>query len=144
MRQQMEEEQWRIRTSLGKTAAVLRVDRAWNLALNHDTLLLTHQPRIRNRNRGQKHLRVRMQRMCIQLFGIGKFNHRSQIHNDNTVRNVFNDAQVMCDEEIGQSHFFLQFFCFYCIRFFFLYINSLNFTHEFLLNSFSIICIFIF
>ena len=49
-----------------------------------------------------------MQASCYQLVAVCQFYHFAQVHNTDTVGDMFYDREVMCDKQIGQSHLLLQ------------------------------------
>ena len=51
---------------------------------------------------------IRMQASCYQLVAVCQLYHFAQVHNADTVGDMFYDREVMCDEQIGQSHLLLQ------------------------------------
>ena len=50
-----------------------------------------------------------MKWIVVDLICISQLNHLAKVHNSNTVGNMSDDQKIMCDEQIGQSQFLLQF-----------------------------------
>lgn len=96
----------RIGTTSRKAAARGGIDRTCDLALHDDALTLFID--IRNRNRGQQALRIRVQRKLKQLLGGALFYQTAQIHDHDLVRNVLHNRQVVSNKHIGQALFRLQ------------------------------------
>src|SRR5260370_30011421 len=60
------------------------------------------------RNRGEQRARVRMAWIGIDFVTVRNFDDLAEIHNRNTLADVFDHAQVVRDEEIGQVQLLLQ------------------------------------
>ena len=86
-----------------EAAALRRVDGARHITFQH--VLHRGDVRIGNRNRPQQRLRVRMQRVVEQFLLRRNFDDVAQIHHSNAVADVFNDAQVVRNEDVRQLIF---------------------------------------
>ena len=93
-----------------KTAALRRIDRAWNFAAQYNSFTLPFDGRIGDRNSRKQRLRVWMKRSLIEVVAISDFNNLSKIHHGDTVAYMPNDAEIVSDKKIGQAQLFLQFF----------------------------------
>ena len=51
----------------------------------------------------EKRLRIGMERTGVELFGGGDLHDAAQIHDRNTIRNIFDHAQVVRDEKVGEG-----------------------------------------
>jgi hypothetical protein len=84
------------------------VDRRGNIALEHDPFLVLGALRIRDRDRGEQRLRIRMARMLVQRRAAGHLHDLSEIHDGNTIRDMFHDRQIVSDEQIRETELLLQ------------------------------------
>ena len=62
-----------------------------------------------NGNGGQERFRIGVRRIFVDVFLRRRFDDVSQIHDDDAVGNVFDDAEVVRNKDIRDPHFFLQF-----------------------------------
>ena len=95
-------------TARVKAAALGRMERAGHIALQDNAVPFV--TRVRDRNGREQRLRIRVQRLAIEIFTGSQFNHFPQVHHGDTVRDVFHHAQVVGDEQVGQPEFPLQVF----------------------------------
>lgn len=86
-----------------EAAAFRRVDGARYIAFQH--VLHRGNIRVRNRNRPQQRLRVRMQRVVEQFLLRRNLDDVAQIHHSNAVADVFDNAQVVRNEDVRQLIF---------------------------------------
>ena len=80
-------------------AAGRRRDGGGRVSLKKYPLLLSVG--IGNRNGGKQGLRIRMQRFVEECSLIGGFDDFSQIHDADSVGNMFYDREIVGDEEVG-------------------------------------------
>ena len=66
-------------------AACGHIERARDVALKNDTLSLSCDVGVRNRNSGKEGFGVRVNRVLHQLVGVGSLNDMSEIHNGNAL-----------------------------------------------------------
>ena len=83
-----------------------RIQRAGHLARQLDAL--GTRSGINCRNRGEQCARVGMAWVGIDFVTVRNFDDLAEIHNRNTLADVFDHAQVVRDEEIGQVQLLLQ------------------------------------
>src|SRR5438552_906105 len=95
----------RDRAPRAKMAARWRIDRCWDITLQHNSLPFL--PRVWYRYCRQKSLSIWVQRARIQLAGVTKFYYLTQIHNSYPVRNMLNYSQTVRNKKIGQSELIL-------------------------------------
>ena len=62
-----------------------------------------------NGNGGQERFRIGVRRIFVDVFFRRRFDDVSQIHDDDAVGNVFDDAEVVRNKDVRDPHFFLQF-----------------------------------
>ena len=86
--------------------ALRRICRGRDRAFQHDTVHFRF--RIRDRNCREQGFRVRMQRITENIFCRSVLYQITQIHNTDSIRNIFDYRQVMGNEQVGQVVFFLQ------------------------------------
>ena len=98
----------RVRAAGAEGAAARRVQRARDIAGEHDALVGAGDLRIRDRDGGQKRLGIRVQGMVIDLVGVGQLDHLAEVHDGDAVGDMAHDQQIVGDEQIGQAEFFLQ------------------------------------
>jgi len=89
-----------------KATAAGRVDRARHVALEDNSLPLGLG--IRNGDRAEQSLRIWVERGTVDLVSGADFNDLSEVHNGHSVGNVLYDRQIMRNEQVGQSVFFLE------------------------------------
>ena len=89
-----------------ETAAGGNIDGGGNIAFQQDALLLVVN--IGHRNGGQQCLGVGMHRLLVQLFCIGDLHDLAQVHNDDSVGDVFNNGHIVGDEDVGEATLTLQ------------------------------------
>jgi hypothetical protein len=70
--------------------------------LSHENLLLTLRG-FQLRNSIEQNPGVRMQRPAEEIFPIRHLHHLSHIHDCNSITDMFDDAKVMGDEEVGET-----------------------------------------
>ena len=83
-----------------------RVDRARNVALQHHALGAPR--RVRNRRRRQQRPGVGVLAVGIELLRWRDLDDAAEIHHRDTAADMFDDAQIVRNEEIGQLEFLLQ------------------------------------
>ena len=96
------------RAAAGERAALGLVDRAGHVALDDLALLLRLQLRVGNRHGGKQRLRIRVQRVGVELVARRQLHHAAQIHHRDAVGDVFDDVQIVRDEQVRQPHALLQ------------------------------------
>src|SRR5215470_1292192 len=96
----------RVRAAGMEVAARRRRRGIRHLARQHDALAA--RPRIRLGHRGQERRRVRVLGRGEDLLGLAELDDAADVHHRDTVTDVADDAQVVRDEEIGQSELLLQ------------------------------------
>ena len=96
------------RAAAGECADPGFVNWAGHVALDDLALLLRLQLRIGDRHGGKQRLRVRVQRMGVQFVARRQLHHAAQIHHRDAVGDVFDDVQIVRDEQIRQPHPLLQ------------------------------------
>src|ERR1700722_14058775 len=94
------------RTSRVKTATARRIDRAWDVTLQDDRG--TADGRVRHRHRRQQRLGVGMLRAGENLFPRRDLDNLAEIHHCYTVGHMFDDREIMTDEEQRETEFPLQ------------------------------------
>lgn len=82
------------------------MDRAGNLSTQ--LLRFGDIALINRRCRGKKRLGIGVNRVGEQQPLRGPFHNSSQIHDTQTVADVLDHAQIVCDEQIGEMKFILQ------------------------------------
>jgi hypothetical protein len=83
-----------------------RIDRARHITRENDTP--TRRVGIGQRHGREKRLRVGMERRREEGLAIGQLDDLAQIHHGDAVTDVLDDREIMRDEEIGETKFFLQ------------------------------------
>ena len=93
-------------TAWMEPATERRIDRTGNVALEYDSLLFLLRIGLWN----GRHQRdgIRMERIIKELLLVGKFGDLSQVHYGHPLADMFHNAQIVSDEEIGQAEFFLK------------------------------------
>ena len=84
-----------------KDTARWRIRRRRNVAGEHNAI--TGRRRIGHRHRGQQRLRVRHQRLAIEIGGRCELDDLAEIHDRDTRRDVLDDGEIVRDEEIGEA-----------------------------------------
>jgi hypothetical protein len=64
---------------------------------------LTSSRRVKFGDGLKQDLSVGMEWPAEEIFSIGHFHHPSQIHDGNSITDMFDDTKVMGDEEIGEA-----------------------------------------
>ena len=57
---------------------------------------------VRDRDSGEKRLRVRHYRLAIQIFRRRQLHDLAQVHNSDPVGDVLDDGKVVSDEHVGE------------------------------------------
>ena len=91
-----------------EAAALRRVDRARDVALEHDPLPLLRQIGIGNRHRREQRLRVGHDRPRVELLGRRQLDELPEVHHRDPVAHVADDAEIVGDEEIRQLELVLE------------------------------------
>ncbi|MNP37060.1 hypothetical protein D3C76_1304840 [compost metagenome] len=90
-----------------ESATARRVGRTWNISLDHNSFIGS-QSRVRNRVGAQQGFCIRM--LCVRedfIFACD-LNHFPQIHNRDPVADIFDRAESVRNEQIGQIELLLQ------------------------------------
>ena len=95
-----------VRAAACERAADLIPDRARDIAGERQALFFLK--RAFRRDRGEQSLRVRVLRICVDAFGGVELHDAPEVHNHDPVTDIFDDAEVMGDEHIGQVELLLQ------------------------------------
>ena len=90
-------------------AAGGRVQRAGNVAGQHNTLVLSGGLGVRQRNGGHQALGIGVQGMIIDLPGICQLHHFTKVHDGDSVGNVTHNQKIVGNEQISKAHLILQF-----------------------------------
>ena len=98
----------RIGAAGAETAARRRVQGAGHIALQHDTLGLACRDGVCHRDGRDQAAGVGVDAVSDQLVAVGQLYHLAQIHDADAVGDVLDNAQVMGDEQVGQTHLLLQ------------------------------------
>ena len=93
-----------------ETAAGRRINRRRNVPFKNNPLARLFDERIRERDRRQQRLTVRMRRIIVQRIPIRQLDNNPQIHDRNPVADMPDHRQVVRDKEIRQVQFLLQVF----------------------------------
>lgn len=64
--------------------------------------------RIRNRNSGEQRLGIRVPGVVINVIVSGHFHNFTKIHHSSPITDVFNNAQIMRNKDVGKPELFLQ------------------------------------
>ena len=96
----------RDRAAGAEAAAGGRVDRARDVALEHDPLVLAARDRLRVR-REERH-RVRVERPAEELLRGRQLDDLAEVHHRDSVGDVADDGEVVGDEEVRQVEVLLQ------------------------------------
>ena len=83
-----------------------RVDRAGDIV--RKGLIPTFVMRIGDRHRRKQRPCVGMERVRKECICISKFHYLTQVHYRDSIADMANNAQVVADEEVGQSEIFLK------------------------------------
>ncbi len=94
--------------SEGGTGSPLAVGRARQIAVQHLPLGRPRPLGIGHRHRLQQRLRVRMERMRVELVAWCALDDPAEVHHRDLVRDVLDDGEVVRDEEVGQPEVALQ------------------------------------
>lgn len=86
-----------------EVAAGRRVQRAREVAAEHDPAAATLLGRVGHRCRGEQRLRVRVLRRGEQLGGRGLFDDPPQVHHRDAVRQVLHGREVVGDEQAAEA-----------------------------------------
>ena len=82
-----------------KVASGWRIYRTWDFSLRH--FLFSLLCWIRNRYSSKQCLCIGMLRMRKDFISCSHFNDAAEIHNCNTITEIFGGCQVMRDEQVG-------------------------------------------
>src|SRR5204863_780080 len=82
------------RTARVEPARARRVDRARDVALEHDRLPLAPQLRVRDRYRGEQRARVRMLRLLVENVPARNLGNLAEVHHEHAARDVADDVEV--------------------------------------------------
>src|SRR3954470_4890868 len=96
----------RERAARAEPAAARRVDRARDVAAQHDARRLP--PRLRHRNSGKQSLRVRMQRPREEVGRCRVLDDLAEVHDGYPVRDVSDDREVVRHEEVRETERLLE------------------------------------
>ena len=96
----------RVGTTRPEHAAGRRIDRARNIAAEHDAPALAVG--IRDGNGRQQRLGVGMLRAADELLRRRVLHDAAEIHDDDAVGDVFDDGEIVGDEEVGEAELALQ------------------------------------
>src|SRR5205807_6097661 len=66
------------------------------------------QVRVGDRDRAEQRLRVRVQRVGVDLFGVRDLDDLAEVHHGDPVAQVADDRQVVGDEQVGQVELVLE------------------------------------
>ena len=99
---------FRDRAARSKPAAGRRIKRARGFTLQRQPLAHLLHSRIRNRHRGNEITRVGMQRLGEQLVGRSDLRDPAEVEDDDAIRDVTHDREIVRDEEIGEAEALLQ------------------------------------
>ncbi len=80
-----------------KAAAGWRIDRAWNVSGQDDTIAFPAGRR--DGNRRYQRARIRVLRARKNQFAVTYFDDHAQIHNRDPMGQMLHDGQVMADEQ---------------------------------------------
>ena len=97
-----------IGTAHVKFASGWGVGGVWDIAFEGDALALVVG--IGDGNGGQESRRVGVKGILIEALGCGDFNDLTEVHDCNAVGDVFHDAEVVGDEQVGEVEGFLEVF----------------------------------
>ena len=89
-----------VRAAACERAAYLIPDRARDIAGERQALFFLK--RAFWRDRGEQSLRVRVLRICVDAFGGVELHDTPEVHDHDPVTDIFDDAEVMGDENISQ------------------------------------------
>ena len=98
----------RLRAAGAEPAARRRVDRARDVAGQHDPLALALDHRVGLGDRRQQRLRVRVGGRRVQLLGRADLHQLAEVHHGDDVGDVAHDGQVVGDEQVRQVELVLQ------------------------------------
>ena len=87
-------------------AAGWRIYRTRYITLQHNPAFFRIE--IYYRNSRKQRLGIGVLSMSIQLISISQFNNPPQIHNRDTVSDIFNNTQIMGNKNIGNTALFFQ------------------------------------
>ena len=85
-------------------AALRRIHGARNIAFKYYELMLF----VRRRDSVKQSLSIRMQRMVENFLRFRKLNHCAKVHNADSVADVFDDAEVVRNEQVCEILLFLK------------------------------------
>ncbi len=97
-----------IRAAHVKFASGWGVGGVWYVAFYGDALALVVG--VGGGYGGQESYRVGMKGILIESLGCGDFNNLTEVHDCNAVGDVFDDAEVVGDEQVGEVEGFLEVF----------------------------------
>ena len=84
------------------------VQRAGNVAGEHNALVLPGHLGVGQRYRGHEAPGVGVQGVVVDFPGVRQLHHFTKVHHGDSVGNVPHNQQIVGDEQIGQTHFILQ------------------------------------
>ena len=88
-----------------KRATARRINGIGNISLDGERFCPA--VRIRQRNRLQQGPGIGMSGVTAEILGGGKLDNRTQIHHGNAVADMFNNAQIVGDKDVGKIEFIL-------------------------------------
>ena len=91
----------RLRAARVEAAARRRIEGARHLALQDD--LVAHVVGVRGQRVVQQDLRVRVQRIRVELVGVGGLDELAQVHDADARADVLHHRQIVSDEEIAHA-----------------------------------------
>ena len=95
------------RASSSESAARRFLQRSWNITFKHNALFFLYI-RVWLRNSRKQCSCIWVSWILEQFIGFSYFNHIAKVHNSDSIWNMFYNSQVVSDENIGQTEFFLQ------------------------------------
>ena len=89
------------RAAAGESTSLWLMNGTGHIPFNDLTLLFLFQFRIGDRHSGKQRFGIWMQGVGIQFFTGGQLHHTAQIHDRNTIGNVFDYVQVVGNKQIS-------------------------------------------
>lgn len=93
-----------------ESASGRHTERTGNISLEYDPLGALRDIGIRDRNRGEQGLCIRVDRAVIEFIRVSCLHNSSQIHDRDSVGNMPDDQKVVRDKEVRDAQFLLKFF----------------------------------
>ena len=90
------------RTTAAELTLLAKINGVRKCTLQHDSLTVLLNIRIRDRDCRKKSLGIRMHWVLEKLLTVSKLNKRSQVHNTNTVTDVLHHGKVVCNKQVSQ------------------------------------------